>query len=163
MFLYHQAFTVSFRLSAYHPLGQDFLSNELCRNDSKSVCTLGDNDEVESIPKAVASHVPPPQRRSRASQDVSLFNVDAVIREVNKSEARMTGQVFLDKVLHTPFEGLHYLKGDFDSLYDLINERGSDETPSKNQVKKRIQRANDLKDLQESYFDRMTFEVRESC
>jgi len=54
MFLYHQAFTVSFRLSAYHPLGQDFLSNELCHNDSKSVCTLGDNDEVESIPNADA-------------------------------------------------------------------------------------------------------------
>ena len=119
-------------------LRQDSLVNDLCPNDSKSVCTLSDNDEVESIPKAIAPQVPPPQRRPRASQDVSLFSVDAVIREVNKSEARMTGQVILDKVFHTPFEGLHYLNGEFDILYDLINERGSDETPLKNKVKKRF-------------------------
>ena len=96
----------------------------MCLNDSKSVFTPSDNDEVDSIPKLVAPQVPPLQHRPRASQDVSIFNVDAVIREVNKSGAWMTGQVIIDKVLRTPFERLHCLKGEFDSLYDLINERG---------------------------------------
>ena len=106
-------------------LGQDFLGNELCPNHLKSVCTLSDNDELESIPKAVALHVPPPQPRTGASQAIFVFNIDAVIREVNKSGAPMTGQVILDKVLRTPFERLHCLKGEFDSLYDLINDRES--------------------------------------
>jgi len=88
----------------------DFLGNELRPNDSKGVCTPSDNDEAESIPKAVAPQVPPPQCHPKASQDVSVFNVNVVIREVNKSGARMTGQVILDKVLHTPFERLHALR-----------------------------------------------------
>jgi len=120
-------------------LGQDFLGNELCLNDSRSVCTPSDNDEVESIPKENAPQVSPPQRGSRASQDVFVFNVDAIIREVNKSRARMIVQVILDKVLHTPFDRLHCLKGELDSLYDLINERGGDTTPLKNKVKRLIQ------------------------
>jgi len=107
-------------------------------NDSKSVCCPSDNDEVESIPKVVARQVSPPQRRPRASQDVSVFNVDVVIWEVNKSGARMTGQVILDKVLRTLFERLLFLKGDFDSLYDLINDRGGDVTPLKNKGEKLI-------------------------
>ena len=74
----------------------------------------------------------------------------------------MIGQVILDKVLRTPFERLHYLKGEFDSLYDLINDRGGDASPLKNKVEKLIQQANDLKDLQDSYSDRVTSEVRES-
>ncbi|KAJ8432750.1 hypothetical protein Cgig2_011673 [Carnegiea gigantea] len=90
-------------------LGQDF---------------LGDDDEAESTPKVGAPQVLPTPRLSRATPDVSVFNVNAVIREVNKSGARMTGQVILDKVLRTPFERLHCLKGEFDSLYDLIHERG---------------------------------------
>jgi len=143
-------------------LGQDFLSNELCLNDSKSVFTPSDNDEVDSFPKLVAPQVPPLQHRPRASQDVSIFNVNAVIREVNKSGAWMTGQVIIDKVLRSPFERLHCLKGEFDSLYDLINDREADATPLKNKVEKLIQQAKDLKDLQESHSDRMTSEVRES-
>jgi len=91
--------------------------------------------------------------RPRASQDVSVFKVDPVIREVNKSGARMTGQVILDTVLRSPFERLHCLKGELDSLYDLVNDRGGDATPLKNKIEKLIQRANDLKDLHESYFD----------
>ena len=35
-------------------LRQDSLVNDLCPNDSKSVCTPSDNDEVESIPNADA-------------------------------------------------------------------------------------------------------------
>jgi len=134
-------------------LGQDFLSNELCLDDSKSVCTPSDNDEVEFIPEADASPVPPPQRGPNISQDVSVIDVDGVIREVNKSGAQMTGQVILDKVLRTPFERLHCLKGEFDSFYSLINERGGYATSLKNKVERLIQQANDLKDLEDSYSD----------
>ncbi|KAJ8430152.1 hypothetical protein Cgig2_005514 [Carnegiea gigantea] len=128
-------------------LGQDF---------------LGDDDEAESTPKVDAPQVLSPPRLSRATPNVSVFNVHAVIREVNKSGAHMTGQVILDKVLRTPFERLHCLKGEFDSLYDLIHERGGDATLLKNKVERLIHQAGDLKDLQESYSDRMTIEVRES-
>ncbi|KAJ8426509.1 hypothetical protein Cgig2_013192 [Carnegiea gigantea] len=128
-------------------LGQDF---------------LGDDDEAESTPKVGAPQVLPPPRLSRATPDVSVFNVNAVIREVNKSGARMTGQVILDNVLRTPFERLHCLKGEFDSLYDLIHERGGDATLLKNKVERLVHQACNLKDLQESYSDRMTIEVRES-
>ncbi|KAJ8436100.1 hypothetical protein Cgig2_011922 [Carnegiea gigantea] len=128
-------------------LGQDF---------------LGDDDEAESTPKVDAPQVLPPSRLSRATPDVLVFNVDVVIREVNKSGARMMGQVILDKVLRTPFERLYCLKGEFDSLYDLIHERGGDATPLKNKVERLVHQACDLKDLQESYSGRMTIEVRES-
>jgi len=124
----------------------------LCFNDSKSVLTLTDNDEVKSISKAYAPQVLPPQRHPRASQDVFVFNVYAIIREVNKSGAWMTGHVILDKVLRTPFERLHCLKGEFNCIYDLINEKGGDVTPLKNKIERLIQQANNLKDLQESYF-----------
>jgi len=41
-------------------LGQDFLGNELCLNDSKNVCTPCDLVEVKSILNPYASQVPPP-------------------------------------------------------------------------------------------------------
>ncbi|KAJ8444268.1 hypothetical protein Cgig2_024594 [Carnegiea gigantea] len=62
----------------------------------------------------------------------------------------------------TRFERLHCLKGKFDSLYDLINERGGDATPLKNKVERLIHQARDLKDLQESYFDQMSTRVRKT-
>ncbi|KAJ8428098.1 hypothetical protein Cgig2_012390 [Carnegiea gigantea] len=52
--------------------------------------------------------------------------------------------------------------GEFDNLYDLINERGGDASPLKNRVERLIHQAYDLKDLQESYSGRMTIEARES-
>jgi len=67
----------------------------------------------------------------------------------------------LTKCSVPPFERLHCLKGEFDSLYDLIHERGGDATLLKNKVEKLVHQACDLKDLQESYSDRMTIEVRE--
>lgn len=94
---------------------------------------------------------------------IFLSSTLIAIREVNKSGARMTGQVILDKVFRTPFERLHCFKGEFDSLYDLINERGGDAIPLKNKVQRLIHQAHDLKDLQESYSNRMTTEVRDSC
>jgi len=71
-------------------LGQDFLGNKMCLNDSNSVCTSSDNDVVESIPNADALQVQPPQCCPGTLQDVSVFNVDAFIRELNKSGTRMT-------------------------------------------------------------------------
>ncbi|KAJ8438376.1 LOW QUALITY PROTEIN: hypothetical protein Cgig2_006294 [Carnegiea gigantea] len=141
-------------------LGHDFLGNDLCLNDSKSICTPNDDDEAVLTPLADTPRVPPPLRPSRASQDVSVFDIDAVIREVNKSRARMTAQVIMDKVFHTPFERLHCVKGDFDSLYNLINARGGDATPLKNKVEKLIHQACDLKDLQNSYSEGMITESR---
>ncbi|KAJ8430547.1 hypothetical protein Cgig2_030214 [Carnegiea gigantea] len=116
----------------------DFLGNDLCLNNSKSICTLNDVDEAKSTPKVDAPRVPPPLRPSKAAQDVYVFKVDANIRKVNRSGARMTGQVILDKVFRTPFKRLYYLKGEFDSLYDLINERRGDATLLQNNVKRLI-------------------------
>ncbi|KAJ8420964.1 LOW QUALITY PROTEIN: hypothetical protein Cgig2_019213 [Carnegiea gigantea] len=72
----------------------------------------------------------------------------------------MTGQVILNKVFRTPFERVHYLKGEFDSLYSLINERRGHATPLKDRVERLIHQTCDLKDLQESYSDRMTIKSR---
>ena len=58
---------------------------------------LGGDYEVESTPKVDAPQVLPPPRLSRATPNVSIFNVNAVIREVNKSGARMTVKLFLTK------------------------------------------------------------------
>jgi len=52
----------------------------------------------------------------------------------------MIGQIILDKVLHTPLERVPCLKGEFVSLYDLINERGGDVTSLKNKVKRLFNR-----------------------
>ncbi|KAJ8433428.1 LOW QUALITY PROTEIN: hypothetical protein Cgig2_024764 [Carnegiea gigantea] len=125
MFLCHQEVT-------------DFFGNDLCLNGSKSICTPNDDDEARSTPKADASQVPPPLRPSRALQDVPVFNVDALIREVHKSRDRMTGQVILDKMFRTPFERLHYVKDEFDGLYNLTNEREGDATPLKDKFKRLI-------------------------
>ncbi|KAJ8426371.1 LOW QUALITY PROTEIN: hypothetical protein Cgig2_001897 [Carnegiea gigantea] len=39
-------------------LGQDFLGNDLCLNDSKSICTLNDDDEAESTPRQILYECP---------------------------------------------------------------------------------------------------------
>ncbi|KAJ8434523.1 LOW QUALITY PROTEIN: hypothetical protein Cgig2_030146 [Carnegiea gigantea] len=131
----------------------DFLRNDLCLNDSNSICAPNGDDEAKSTPKVDALRVLPLLCPSRASQDVSVLKVDAVIREVNKNGARMTCQVILDKVFCTSLERLHYLKGQFNSLYDLIKERGGDAIPLMNKVERVVHQACDLKDLQKSYFD----------
>ncbi|KAJ8426366.1 hypothetical protein Cgig2_001892 [Carnegiea gigantea] len=69
-------------------------------------------NEAKFTAKGDTPQVPPPLCPSRASQDVSVFNVDALIREVNKSGAQATGQAILDRVVCTPFERLRYLKGE---------------------------------------------------
>jgi len=86
-----------------------------------------------SLPPRQMLHECPLHYALQELRKMSVFNTDGVIGEVNKSGARMTGQVILDKVFRTPFERLHYLKGEFDSLYNLINEKGDDATPFKGQ------------------------------
>jgi len=67
------------------------------------------DDEVESIPKANAPCVPPPLCCQRVPQDVSVFNVNVVIRDVNKGGAQMKGKVILEKMFYTPFKRFHCL------------------------------------------------------
>ncbi|KAJ8431930.1 LOW QUALITY PROTEIN: hypothetical protein Cgig2_023739 [Carnegiea gigantea] len=95
----------------------DFLGNDLCLNNSKSIYTPSDDDEVESTPKANAYECPLHK----------MLLSSTLMSEVNKSGARM--------VFHTPFERLHYLKGEFDNLYELINKRRGDATPLKKKLK----------------------------
>ncbi|KAJ8423785.1 hypothetical protein Cgig2_018444 [Carnegiea gigantea] len=66
-------------------------------------------------------------------------------------------------VCHTPFDGLPSLKGDFDSLYATILQRGIDITPLETKVEGLIKQACDFKDLQQSYFGRTSAEERDTC
>jgi len=97
----------------------------------------------------------------RASQDISIFNFDAIIREENKSGSRVISQVILDKMFHI-LERLHCLRGEFDILYDLMNKRIGDVNPLKNKVERLIQYTNDLKDQQEIYSNWMIIKVQGS-
>ncbi|KAJ8422372.1 hypothetical protein Cgig2_006442 [Carnegiea gigantea] len=92
-------------------------------------------EKLIHVPLPLGSHCFPSIDPLRASQDVSVFNIDAVIREVNKSGAKTTSQVILDK---------------FDNLYDLINEREGNATLSKNKVERLIHqllRPNDCREV----------------
>ncbi|KAJ8423106.1 hypothetical protein Cgig2_004704 [Carnegiea gigantea] len=62
----------------------------------------------------------------------SFFNVDAVTKEVGKNAAWMFSQATLDKVSRTPFDGLPF-KGNFDSLYAIILQRGIGVNPLENE------------------------------
>ncbi|KAJ8440281.1 hypothetical protein Cgig2_031595 [Carnegiea gigantea] len=106
-----------------------------------------DDDEVESIHRVnVPSAVLRPQRPVRVPQKgISFFDADTVINEVDKNAARVLGKVILDKVCHTPFDGLPSLKGDFDSLYAAILQRGVDVTPLESKVKGLIKQECDFK------------------
>ncbi|KAJ8438124.1 LOW QUALITY PROTEIN: hypothetical protein Cgig2_033003 [Carnegiea gigantea] len=119
--------------------------------DSRGVCS-SDNDEVESIRRVNApSLVPHPQRPLRASQGgISVFNAEAVIREVDKNAAQIFDKAILDKVCRTLFDGLPSLKGDFDSLYGIILQRGVDVIHLESKVEGLIKQACDFKDLQQT-------------
>ncbi|KAJ8423647.1 hypothetical protein Cgig2_010634 [Carnegiea gigantea] len=114
---------------------------------------MGENGDMNFKEKMAHVFVPP---------GISIFNIDAIIREVNKSGAQMIGQVILDKVFLTPFKSLHCLKGKFDSLYDFFNGREGDATPLKNKAERLIHQARNLKDLQVIYSYQITTEVRGS-
>ncbi|KAJ8450500.1 hypothetical protein Cgig2_002185 [Carnegiea gigantea] len=103
--------------------------------DLRGVCSL-DDAEVESIRRVNApSLVPHPQCPLRAPQGgIFVFNAEVIIRQVDKNTARVFGEFILDKVCRTPFDGLPSLKGDFDSLYATILQRGVDVTPLESKV-----------------------------
>ncbi|KAJ8436963.1 hypothetical protein Cgig2_018910 [Carnegiea gigantea] len=119
---------------------------------SFGLCSSDDN-EVKFIRRVNApSSVPRQQCPLRAPQEgISIFNADAVIKKVDKNATRVFGKVILDKVCHSPFDGLPSLRGDFDSLYATILQRGVDVSPLKSKVEGLIKQACDFKDLQQSY------------
>ncbi|KAJ8424946.1 LOW QUALITY PROTEIN: hypothetical protein Cgig2_002571 [Carnegiea gigantea] len=104
---------------------KDLFDSELRLDGLKGVC-FPNNDEVKSICRAHApSLVPRPQHPLRAPQGgIFIFNADAVIKEVDKNVVRIFG-------VSTPIDGLHSLKGDFDSLYATILQIGVEVTTLK--------------------------------
>ncbi|KAJ8437234.1 hypothetical protein Cgig2_012503 [Carnegiea gigantea] len=77
---------------------------------SKSVCHAN-NDEAELAPRANSPLVPHLLYLLRASPgDVSIFNADAFIKEVDKNAAWVFGYAILDKVTHTPLMYVLLLK-----------------------------------------------------
>ncbi|KAJ8444114.1 LOW QUALITY PROTEIN: hypothetical protein Cgig2_005795 [Carnegiea gigantea] len=109
--------------------GKDLFDRASRLDGSKGVCSPND-DEVESIRRANAlSLIPRPQHHLRAPLGgTSVFNADTVINEVDKNATRVFGKAILDKMSRTPFDGLPSLKGDFNSLYATIFQRGVDVT-----------------------------------
>ncbi|KAJ8424223.1 hypothetical protein Cgig2_011634 [Carnegiea gigantea] len=92
--------------------GKDLFDSRSRLVDSRRVCSL-DDDVVESICRVNApALVPRPQCPLRAPQGgISVFNTNAVIKEVDKNDARVFSKAILDKVSRTPFDGLPSLKG----------------------------------------------------
>jgi len=66
---------------------------------------------------------------------ISVFNTDAIIKELDKNATWAFSKVRLHEVSCTPFDGLPSLKGDFDSLYATILQRGVDVTPQRARLK----------------------------
>ncbi|KAJ8446378.1 hypothetical protein Cgig2_019271 [Carnegiea gigantea] len=110
--------------------GKDLFDSRSRLVNSRGVCPP-DDDEVESIHRVnTHSPVPRPQRPVKVPQGgISVFDADAFIKEVDKNAARVLGKAILDKMCRTPFDGLPSLRGDFDSLYATILQRGVDVTP----------------------------------
>ncbi|KAJ8422680.1 hypothetical protein Cgig2_000898 [Carnegiea gigantea] len=98
----------------------------------------------------------PPKHPLRAPQGgISIFSADAIIKEV-------FDKAILDKVSRIPFNGLSSLKGDFDSLYATILQRGVDVTLLESKVEGLIKQACDFKDMQYSYSSRTSAEEQDS-
>ncbi|KAJ8451407.1 hypothetical protein Cgig2_017798 [Carnegiea gigantea] len=89
--------------------------------------------------------------------------VPSTKKEVDKNAARVFGKAIFDKVCRTPFDRLSSLIGDFDSLYATILQRGVHVTPLESKVERLIKQACDFKDLQQSYFGRISAEEHDSC
>ncbi|KAJ8422003.1 hypothetical protein Cgig2_020467 [Carnegiea gigantea] len=144
--------------------GKDLFDSRSRLVSSRGVCPP-DDDEVESIRKVNAhSPVPCPQRPLKVPQGgISVFDADAFIKEVDKNAARVLGKAILDKVCRTPFDRLPSLRGDFDSLYATILQRGVDVTPLESRVEGLIRQACDFKDLQQSYSGRISAEEHNNC
>ncbi|KAJ8429030.1 hypothetical protein Cgig2_000377 [Carnegiea gigantea] len=61
-------------------------------SEPRSTSTLNNDNEAESTPRTVVPLVSSPMHPLKASQDVYVVNIDAVIKEINKSGAQMTSQ-----------------------------------------------------------------------
>ncbi|KAJ8423189.1 hypothetical protein Cgig2_023380 [Carnegiea gigantea] len=144
--------------------GKDLFDSRSRLVSSRGVCPP-DDDEVEFIRKVNAhSPVPCPQRPLKVPQGgISVFDADAFIKEVDKNAARVLGKAILDKVCRTPFDRLPSLRGDLDSLYATILQRGVDVTPLESRVEGLIRQACDFKDLQQSYSGRISAEEHNNC
>ncbi|KAJ8441461.1 hypothetical protein Cgig2_008722 [Carnegiea gigantea] len=144
--------------------GKDLFDSRSRLVSSRGVCPP-DDDVVEYIRKVNAhSPVPRPQRPLKVPQGgISVFDADAFIKEVDKNAARVLGKAILDKVCRTPFDRLPSLRGDFDSLYATILQRGVDVTPLESRVEGLIRQACDFKDLQQSYSGRISAEEHNNC
>ncbi|KAJ8427782.1 hypothetical protein Cgig2_021413 [Carnegiea gigantea] len=127
--------------------------------DSRGVCSL-DDEEVESIRRFNApSLVPCPQCPLRAPQGgISVFNANDFIMAADKNAAQAFGKAILDKVSHTPFDGLPSLK----PLCHYL-QRGGDVTPLESKVQGLIKQACDFTELQQSYPSRAFAKVHDSC
>ncbi|KAJ8424573.1 hypothetical protein Cgig2_023569 [Carnegiea gigantea] len=119
--------------------GKDLFDSRSGLVNSQGVCPP-DDDEVESI-----------------------LRVNAHSSEVDKNAARVLGKAIIDKVCRTPFDGLPSLRGDFDSLYATILQRGVDVIPLESKVKGLIRQACDFNDLQQSYSGQISVEVHNNC
>ncbi|KAJ8426600.1 hypothetical protein Cgig2_013177 [Carnegiea gigantea] len=130
--------------------------------NSRGVCSLKD-DEAESIGRVNApSLVRCPQCPLRAPQRrISIFNVDAVLKEVDKNAARVFGKAILDKVSHTPFDGLPSLKGDFNSLYATILQKGVDVTPLESKVQGKLDEASHRLNTEGVHYEANTAELKQ--
>ncbi|KAJ8425658.1 hypothetical protein Cgig2_015326 [Carnegiea gigantea] len=144
--------------------GKDLFDSRSRLVSSRGVCPP-DDDEVESIRKVNAhSPVPRPQRPLKVPQGgISVFDADAFIKEVDKNATRVLGKAIVDKVCRTPFDRLPSLRGDFDSLYATILQKGVDVTPLESRVEGLIRQACDFKDLQQSYSGRISAEEHNNC
>ncbi|KAJ8438702.1 hypothetical protein Cgig2_011885 [Carnegiea gigantea] len=89
--------------------GKNLFDSRSSLDGSKGVCSSND-DKVESICRAI-------------TPSLRLRNVVWVF-----------GKAILDKESRTPFDGIPSLKGDFDSLYATILQRGVDITPLESEV-----------------------------
>ncbi|KAJ8445794.1 LOW QUALITY PROTEIN: hypothetical protein Cgig2_027875 [Carnegiea gigantea] len=141
--------------------GKDLFDNRSRLVNSWGVCPP-DDDEVKSIRRVNAhSSVPHPQCPLKVPQGgISVFDADAFIKEVDKNAVRV---FHTDKVCRTPFDGLPSLRGDFDSLYAAIFQRGVDVIPLESKVERLIRQACDFKDLQQSYSGRISVEEHNNC
>ncbi|KAJ8435464.1 hypothetical protein Cgig2_021097 [Carnegiea gigantea] len=107
--------------------GQDKLAVEVCEPSVDKVIELPleGTDNIIDILDAE----PNPTKCMGESNDV---NFKEGLGHVDKNAARLFGKPIVNKISHTPFDGLPSLKGYFDSLYVAILQRGVDVTPLEN-------------------------------
>ncbi|KAJ8431916.1 hypothetical protein Cgig2_016349 [Carnegiea gigantea] len=144
--------------------GKDLFDSRSRLVNSWGVCPP-DDDEVESIHRVnIHSSIRRPQHPLKVPQGgISVFDADAFIKDVDKNVVRVLGKAILNKVCRTPFDGLPSLRGDFDSLYATILQRGVDVIPLEIKVERLIRQACDFKDLQQSYSGRISAEEHNNC